>query len=108
MTSFDDLKTTIRRNKLLGMWAAEKLGLAGADAEAYSHALTMDTMDPERGDVSGTIRNDFDAAGVTQSDEQIMRVMDGPMLQAGGMQATGGGGSSDAAAVMPARKLATR
>jgi hypothetical protein len=108
MTSFDDLKTTIRRNRLLGMWAAEKLRLGGADAEAYSHALAMDTMDPERGDVSGTTRNDFDAAGVIQSDEQIVRVMDGLMLQAGGMQPTGGGGSSDAAAVMLARKLATR
>jgi hypothetical protein len=34
MTSFDDLKTTIRRNKLLGTWAAEKLSLVGRDAEA--------------------------------------------------------------------------
>jgi hypothetical protein len=37
MISLDDLKRTIRRNKLLGMWAAEKLGFAGADAEAYSN-----------------------------------------------------------------------
>jgi hypothetical protein len=33
MTSFDELKATIRRNKLLGMWAAEKLGLVGGDAD---------------------------------------------------------------------------
>jgi hypothetical protein len=104
MTSFDDLKTTIRRNKLLGMWAAEKLGLADADADAYSHALAMDTADPERGDVFRRIREDFDAAGVIQSDEQIVRVMNELMIQAGEMQATGGGGS-DAAAVMLARKL---
>ena len=107
MTSFDDLKTTIRRNKLLGMWAAEKLGLAGAEAETYSHALAMDTMDPERGDVFSRIRKDFDAAGVIQSDEQILDVMNGLMLQAGEMQPTAGGGS-DAAAVMLARKLVTR
>src|SRR5689334_17682228 len=29
-------KATARRNKLLGMWAAEKLGLTGADADAYA------------------------------------------------------------------------
>jgi hypothetical protein len=107
MTSFDDLKTTIRRNKLLGLWAAEKLGLAGADADAYSHALAMDTMDPERGDVFSRIRKDFDAAGVVQSDEQIISIMNELMLQAGEMQATGGG-SPDAAAVVLARKLTTR
>src|SRR5580693_8303810 len=28
-------KATARRNKLLGLWAAEKLGLAGAEADSY-------------------------------------------------------------------------
>jgi len=107
MTDFDDLKTTIRRNQLLGMWAAEKLGLAGANAETYSKALATDTIDPERNDVFSRIRKDFDAAGVIQSDEQILSVMNRLMLEAGEMQATGGGGS-DAAAVMLARKLTTR
>lgn len=107
MADFDDLKTTIRRNKLLGMWAAEKLGLAGADADSYSNALAADTIDPGRGDVFGRIRKDFDAAGVIQSDEQILSVMNQLMLEAGEMQPTGSGGS-DAAAVMLARKLTTR
>jgi hypothetical protein len=105
MTSFDDLKTTIRRNKLLGMWAAEKLGLVGADADAYSHALAMDTTDPERGDVFSRIRKDFDAAGVVQSDEQITNAMNKLMLEAGEMAA---GIGSDAAAVVLARKLTAR
>ena len=91
MTSFDDLKTTIRRNTLLGMWAAEKLGLAGRDAEAYADALAVGTLDPERSDVFSKIRKDFDAAGVVQSEEQILRVMNELMLQAGSqMQATRG------------------
>jgi hypothetical protein len=33
---------------LLGMWAAEKLGITGRDAEAYSDALAVGTLDPER------------------------------------------------------------
>jgi hypothetical protein len=107
MTSFDDLKTTIRRNKLLGMWAAEKLGLAGAEAETYSTTCAVDTIDPERGDVFSKIRKDFAAAGVVQSDEQILKVMNELMLQAGAMQPTGAGGL-DAGAVLLARKLTTR
>jgi hypothetical protein len=56
MTSLDDLKRTIRRNKLLGMWAAEKLGITGRDADAYSDALAVGTLDPESSDVLSKIR----------------------------------------------------
>ena len=108
MTSLDELKTTVRRNKLLGMWAAEKLGLAGADAEAYSNALAVGTLDAERRDVFSKIRQDFDAAGVVQSDEQILRVMETLMLQAAGQMPTTRGGSLDAAAVTLARNLTSR
>ena len=38
-------------------------------------ALAVGTLDPERSDVLSKIRKDFDAAGVVQSDEQILRVM---------------------------------
>jgi len=34
MTSSDDWKKTVRLNKLLGMWAAEKLGMTDQEAEA--------------------------------------------------------------------------
>ena len=34
-------KANARRNKLLGHWAAEKLGLTGADAEAYAKEVVM-------------------------------------------------------------------
>jgi hypothetical protein len=105
MASFDDLKTAIRRNKLLGIWAAEKLGLVGADAEAYSDALALGTIDPEQSDVFSKIRNDFDAAGIVQSDEQILRVMNELILQAGNQMQAPRGGTSDGLAVMLARNL---
>ena len=100
MASFDDeLRKTIRRNKLLGLWAAEKLCLSDADAAAYSDGLAMDALDPDRSDVFGKICKDFDAAGVVQSREQILNVMSELLLKAGGpTQATRGGGI-DAAAV---------
>jgi hypothetical protein len=108
MISLDDLKRTVRRNKLLGMWAAEKLGLVGAEAETYSDDLAVGTVDSERSDVFSKIRKDFDAAGVAQSDEQILCVMNDLLLQAADQtQATRGGGP-DAAAVMIARNLTSR
>src|ERR1700757_4590181 len=70
-------KATARRNKLLGLWAAEKLGLAGAAAEAYAKSVVLsDFEDKGVRDVFGKIRKDFDAKGVSQSDHQIRRTMD--------------------------------
>ena len=83
MTEPDDWKQVVRRNKMLGMWAAAKLGKTGQDAEEYSNALAVGTLDPERSDVLSKIRKDLAAAGVVQSDEQIIQVMDDFMLQAG-------------------------
>jgi hypothetical protein len=105
MTIPDDWKRTIHRNKLLGMWAAEKLGITGRDAEAYSDALAVGTLDLERSDVLSKIRKDFDAAGVVQSDEQILRVMNEFTLQAGNQMPVTRGGAPDAVAVMLARQL---
>jgi hypothetical protein len=51
LSSSNDWKKTVRLNKLLGMWAAEKLGITGREAEAYSDALAVGTLDPERSDV---------------------------------------------------------
>jgi hypothetical protein len=104
----DDLKKTIRRNKLLGMWAAEKLGITGREAEAYSDILAVGTLDPERSDVFSKIRKDFDAAGVVQSDDQILRVMHEFMLKAGNQVPLTPGSTLDTAAVMLARNLKSR
>jgi hypothetical protein len=84
---------------------AEKLGITGRDAEAYSDALAVGTLDPERSDVLSKIREDFDAAGVVQSDEQILRVMNELTLQAGNQMPVTPGGGPDALAVMLARQL---
>lgn len=69
-------KATARRNKLLGMWAAEKLGLTGAEAEAYAkEVIVSDFEAPGDDDVFAKLRKDFDAKGVAQSDHQIRRTM---------------------------------
>jgi hypothetical protein len=76
-------KAMARRNKLLGLWAAEKLGLAGPDAEAYAKEVVMSDFE-ESGDhdVFRKLRKDFDAKGVAQSDHQIRRTMEELLAQA--------------------------
>jgi recombinational DNA repair ATPase RecF len=82
------------------------LGITGQDAEDYSDALAVGTLDPERSDVLSKIRKDFDDAGVVQSDEQILRVMNELMLQAGNLMPGTRGDALDALAVQLTRKLA--
>ncbi len=70
-------KATARRNKLLGLWAAGKLGLAGTEAEDYAKSVVRaDFEEPGDEDVFRKIRKDFDEKGVDQSDHQIRRTMD--------------------------------
>jgi hypothetical protein len=70
-------RATARRNKLLGFWAAEKLGLAGAEAEAYAKAVVMaDFEEIGDDDVVRKILTDFQSANVAQSEHQIRRTMD--------------------------------
>jgi hypothetical protein len=76
-------KANARRNKLLGLWAAERLGLSGAEAEAYAKAVVMaDFEEAGDDDVFRKVRKDFDEKGVKESDHQIRRTMDELMAQA--------------------------
>lgn len=76
-------KAAARRNKLLGFWAAEKLGLSGAEAEAYAKSVVVaDLQEAGDDDVFRKVRADFDAKGVAQSDHQIRHSMDELMAEA--------------------------
>jgi len=66
-----------RRNRLLGLWAAELLGKTGEAAETYAKTVVMSDFEEEGDhDVFRKLRRDFDAAGVQQSDHQIERRME--------------------------------
>ncbi|MEA2982116.1 MAG: hypothetical protein QOF09_3939 [Alphaproteobacteria bacterium] len=76
-------KANARRNKLLGMWAAEKMGLSGPAAEAYAKEVVVaDFEEAGDEDVFRKIRKDFDAKGVAQSDQDIRKTMIDLMVQA--------------------------
>ena len=71
-------KAMARRNKLLGLWAAEKMGLTGAEAASYAKAVVAaDFEEAGDHDVFRKVRADLDAkkvAGV--SDQEIRKTMD--------------------------------
>ncbi len=76
-------KAYARRNKLLGLWAAEKLGLSGQAADAYAKEVVLaDFEEPGEDDVFRKVRKDFEGKGVTQSEQDIRRKMSELLAQA--------------------------
>ncbi len=76
-------KAAARRNKLLGLWVAEKLGLSGEEASEYATTvIKADLEEPGDEDVFRKVRADFDKAEVEQSDHQIRRTMEEFMVTA--------------------------
>lgn len=61
-----------RRNKLLGLWAAEKLGKTGDDAQAYAgQVVRADFEEAGDEDVIRKVSGDFSAASVNVSDAEL-------------------------------------
>ena len=70
-------KAMARRNKLLGLWAAEKMGLTGPAADEYAkEVIKADIEEAGEEDVFRKVRRDFDAKKVAVSDHQIRREME--------------------------------
>ena len=70
-------KTNARRNKLLGLWAAEKLGLEGDTAAAYAKEVVLaDFEKPGDEDVLEKVLADFQAKGVEDDAHKIRLEMD--------------------------------
>jgi len=76
-------KATARRNKLLGLWAAGKLGITGPEADAYAREVVIaDLEEAGDGDVVRKLRKDFDAKQISISDQDIKTMMIDLMAQA--------------------------
>jgi hypothetical protein len=76
-------KATARRNKLLGLWVAEKLGKTGAEAEAYAKTVVLaDFEEAGDDDVLRKVQADLAAGNVAQTEHQLRRTMDELMAQA--------------------------
>ena len=92
MTAFDDrktaaeakfthdqefqFKTMARRNKLLGLWAAEQMGISGADADAYAQQVVIaDFEEPGDADVLGKVLGDLIDKGIATDEHKVRREM---------------------------------
>ena len=90
MTTFDDrerafesiyardqemqFKVTARRNRLLGQWAAKKMGLTEAEADAYARdVIRADFEEAGDEDVVRKLLGDLTSAGVEVDDAEIRR-----------------------------------
>jgi len=72
-----EFKAEARRNKLLGLWAAELMGKSEEQAQEYAkEVIVADFEEVGDDDVFRKLRADLDAASVEQSDHQIRREMD--------------------------------
>ncbi|MBM3486134.1 MAG: DUF1476 domain-containing protein [Alphaproteobacteria bacterium] len=70
-------KMTARRNKLLGLWAAEKMGMTGAAAEANAKDVVVADFDkPGDDDVIGKVLKDLGAKGVKMGETDLRREME--------------------------------
>ena len=69
-------RSEARRNKMLGQWAAEKLGLSGAAVDDYVKAVRKaDLLEKGDEDVYRKIRRDLDDKGVRVSDAELRKAM---------------------------------
>ncbi|MGO4410796.1 MULTISPECIES: DUF1476 domain-containing protein [unclassified Brevundimonas] len=93
MTTFDDrekgyeskyaldqeqeFKAIARRNKMLGLWAAEKMGLSPDSADQYAQAVVRaDFEQPGEEDVFRKVAGDFKGSGLTVSEGELRSKMD--------------------------------
>lgn len=76
-------KAMARRNRLLGLWAAEKLGLSGDAATAYSkEVVAADFEEAGDDDVQNKVVKDFAAKGVAIAAPEVRAKMSELMAQA--------------------------
>ena len=76
-------KAEARRNNLLAAWAAEKMGITGDSVADYQKEVRRaDLAEAGDEDVFRKVRGDFDANGVSVSDEELRAQMITSMEQA--------------------------
>jgi hypothetical protein len=83
MDADQKFKAEARRNKLLGLWAAEKLGIAGDAAAAYAkEVVAADFEEAGHAGVARKVAGDLAAKGVAITEAQLRARMDELMATA--------------------------
>lgn len=71
-----DFKIVVRRDRLLGLWAAAELGLSGDAAHAYALGVVDMEFSPGCHDVGQKILRDFTDRGLDVTEHKIRREID--------------------------------
>jgi len=66
-------KTNARRNKLLGLWAAHRMGLESADAGAYARAVVEADLGLGGGGAREKVLKDLAGKGIATSEAEVQR-----------------------------------
>ena len=75
-----EFKANARRNKLLGLWAAEQMGVSGKAADDYAKEVVVSDFDrPGDEDVLEKVLKDFTDKGLDISASRLRKEMDGLM-----------------------------
>jgi len=70
-------KATARRNKLLGLWAADLMGLSETEAQPYAQEVVKSDFErPGDGDVLEKVHGDLVAKGLDTSEHIVRKHMD--------------------------------
>jgi hypothetical protein len=70
-------KAKARRGRLLGLWAAERLGKKGPAAEEYAASMVAaEVQKDSAGQIVKALRADFDSAGLNITEREIHKKMD--------------------------------
>ena len=70
-------KVNARRNRLLGQWAAGKMGMTGAAVDAYARTVVESDFErPGDDDVAEKVTKDLSGKGVNVSAADVRREMD--------------------------------
>ena len=76
-------KAEMRRNKLLGLWAAELMGITGDAADAYAReVIEADFEEVGDEDVFRKVHGDLSAKGLDVSEHQVRKHMEDLMGEA--------------------------
>jgi hypothetical protein len=75
-----EFKANARRNKLLGLWAAEQMGISGEAADDYAKEVVVSNFDrPGDEDVLEKVLKDFTDKGLDMSASRLRKEMDSRM-----------------------------
>ena len=76
-------RVVARRNRLVGQWAAAKMGLTPAETDAYAKSVVQaDFEEAGDEDVIRKLLGDLIAAGVDTSDEEVRAALADQMVEA--------------------------